>query len=250
MNVPHQFIFMERPFYGPNLAVSGVIGLAPDTSLLGHLKPVCVRSRLPKLVENLIFTLPEPARRGDVEQNFFIHSTFFIMTEDILNFFIELANCSLDIQKVTTLRYDGTRTHSTYYAICPTTVVDCIDPDRSLFGRFHPDISKKEPFSEGITQYTLDPILSEEFSNSSNNTYISYPRLYQGVSTVHILDEKIPRDTQIFQPKHWPGVIIATKAFANKLESICKGGTPGCYFWALDLEDLNKSHAQYLHDFR
>ena len=49
----------------------------------------------------------------------------------------------------------------------------------------------------------------------------------------YLNEERILPGISLFQPAYWPGALIATQEFVNRLSERCDGGW-GYNFWALD----------------
>jgi len=50
---------------------------------------------------------------------------------------------------------------------------------------------------------------------------------------LYLNEERILPGISLFQPAYWPGALIATQEFVNRLSERCDGGW-GYNFWALD----------------
>ncbi len=85
---------------------------------------------------------------------------------------------------------------------------------------------------------------NEEFSNAGLRKYKSYPNGTFSLGRVQLKNDAIPYDAKLFQDIYWPGYVIGESNFLKLLNSKCRGGFPGYYFWELDLSDVSRSHSQ------
>lgn len=112
----------------------------------------------------------------------------------------------------------------------------------------------KEPqmkFKDGLLSCELDRACWDEFSNDGVGRYTTYPPLGAAiVRKVRLIEDRIPAEAVLFQPKFWPGHWIVDGAFAQALENVCQGGFSGYYFWTLDLDDISKSHMDTMRALR
>lgn len=226
-----------------HLSISGRIGSTPDTSILAGSSQGCARNRLPRHIDDLIFTAAPKEL-----QNFYIVEErpgyFFIVSSIIVEFLREKFDPSdIEIASVRMRHNNGMPVEEPYFAVKILKTIDCIDPENS-FGRERPWGDDRLPFSQCTVSYELGESVAADFSNVGETKYASYPSLTGQVFNVSLRQSAIRHQDYLFYPRLWPSFLVVDETFGRALEQLCFGGTPGYYFWLLDLNDVDKSHLQ------
>ncbi len=178
-------------------------------------------------------------------QNFYHLGDFFVVDKIVMDFFAKRFPEEIDIAPVKMLHDDGSPSGSPYFAVVVLKTLECVDVANSFVGH-----KPATSFSETITEYELSEELAHEFANKNDNKYVSFPRLYHQISQVKLFYDNIPRDAAFFRPLYWPGYYLCSPDFDEALRRMCSGGTPGYYYWTLDLSDLTESHGKLLQALR
>jgi hypothetical protein len=240
-----QFQLLVPCGYGAALTARGKIGVRPDTQILGRLLQGCVRSNLPRFIKNLTFEFAKlPGGQGEIIHNFYHWGEFFIVTDQIKNFFCASVPASdLQFSEITICHSDGSLSADKYFAVKIVKTIDCIDPNATL-------VNGTVPLSKSVVTYELDEQLHAEYSNTGDGRYVSYPEIsyFNKIGRISIVDERIPEDVRIFRPKFWPNYLIVDGGFACELRKHCSN--PGYDFWTLDFDDPIESHEKLMRELR
>jgi hypothetical protein len=235
--------------YCSKLRVCGKLGPEPDTSLVdGH--ESCRRSKLPQGIAEMVFTFPRyDPRSQDEVLNFFFQRDFFVVSQSMKAFMLSWVDeADFEVRQVQVRHDTGEPADEPYFALKLIRTVDCIDADKSMtLGRLGSK-SSIGPFSARMVEYGLDASLVREFATTDDGRYVSYPNLF--TQSVQLKEGSIGDDAVLVQPAWWPGKLLIEAEFAQVLKRRCSGGSPGYYFWLLDLEDVEASHTRLLHELR
>lgn len=226
--------------YSPAIKIEGKIGGAPDVGIISSFER-CYRRHLPHFLDDLVFVFTSAPQNI---QSIYYLNEFFVVAEDILNFFKR--NCDLLEYRLVKTRFeDGSTADKSYWAVKVTNEIDCIDADNSFASpnSWMPEELKQISTLKSIISLTDD--LIDQYSNAENGLYISYPNCHR-VKNIKLFDDRIPDDCVIFRPKYWPGYLIIASDFAWELGRECRAFMPGWYFWTLELDNVADSYSEQM----
>jgi hypothetical protein len=249
---PRVFKMFVPPGSVDSPSASGKIGAKPDPVLLGGPNE-CARSRLPGFLDDLVFKYPTPTKSKECVQNFYALKDFLIVSQAMKEFLLRhISEADVEIRKIRLLHNDGKPAAEPYFAFKIVRTIECVDPTTSTandtFGTNRSGGTKS--FSEMMVCYELDHSLTAEFANRDGTRYVSYPAYTWQIKDVFLKEGEIPADVVLFRPANWPSCLIIDADFGRLLEQRCSGGTPGYYFWMLDLRGVDKSYSDTLRMLR
>lgn len=230
------------------LGISGKVGSTPDTGILTGSRQGCARNCLPRYINDLTFTVARPEGSREQLQNFYLVEEspgyFFILSSILADFLRQQFDPSdIQIAPVQLRHSNGAAVEERYFAVKILKTVDCIDPENS-FGRRIPWGDDRLPFTECTVSYDLEQSVAADFANVGKEQYVSYPDSTEQVFNVRLRESNIALGDRLFYPALWPGFLIVEESFGQALAQLCFGGTPGYYFWMLDLENVCEGHRQ------
>jgi hypothetical protein len=231
------------------MTVSGPLGVRPDTGILfdpdlaSDLRwHTCQRTRLPRNISTFRFVDRGELSKPKPLKNFYCLNEFLIVDAGMLEFLLKEPGQEVEFKTIKPQLRDGSHPLGEYYAAKVTRTLDCIDPDTSSIHSSLWNAKEEKPLSEMVFTCDLSDECAEEYSNAGYGKYRSFPGRLQGMTRLQLKENSIPTGAALFQPLYWPGHLIGESAFLKSLAAKCTGGTPGYYFWALDLSDVGRSY--------
>jgi hypothetical protein len=208
----------------------------------------CWRSTLPPNLEELVFCFGEtPPPYPQVQVHCFYHlGEFFVVSEQVRDFLLSRTNCEFEMARIATRHPRGEST-GPYWAMKVKTVIDCIDPDRSVAADYSVTGTTVRPFSELVIEMDLPPQHAPWFSTLGRDKYREYPD--RGLKNVFIDLSVVPADIKIFQPKYWPQFLLIEAAFAGELDRL-PGSRTDYNFWTLPLKEPHREWASNMLSLR
>lgn len=244
---PRNFLLCVPPHGGCGLTALGESGIMPDLRLLSISERRLYRSRLPDL-SHISYSFGIAGNR-EMIQNFYHMGDFFVVSEEVLEAFSQRFRHDLEFTRVHFRHMDGSPAQP-YFAVRVNVQFDCIDPEKSTWGRSYPQEPDRK-FKDGLSSWELDRRCWSEFSNDGPGKHTTYPSLgTMIIRNVVLTEPKVPPDAVLFQAKFWPGHWIIDAVFAHLLERICLGGFSGYYFWTLDLGDVARAYMEKMQSLR
>lgn len=246
--------------YGAELRAAGPLGMRPDAKFVSDWDWFG-RAHLPRSLPGLTFTFRRvPSSRPrvphalpdfddpEIVQNFYHHGDYFVVTEALLEFLREAVPTGLETVALDVRHDDGQVAAEPYFAAKIVRTIDCIDRSASIMTTTFPE-KKTRTFEQAMVSFDLGEEAAREFANADGGKYVSFPT-WHNATTVKLMEGRIPPDAVVFQPAFWPNHLLVTQRFADELESRCRGGTRGYYFWTLDLAKPSAAYGELLHMLR
>lgn len=239
--------------YGAELKAAGPLGTRPDAKFVSSWDWFG-RAHLPRSLGRLTFTFPRTRHvfpdldNKEIIQNFYHHGDYFIVTEPLVEFLRKAIPGGLETVALDVRHDDGRAAAEPYFAAKIVRTIDCIDRAASIAAFTYPE-KKTMTFEQGMVSFDLGDDAAKEFANAAGSKYVSFPT-WHNVTTVKLMEERIPSDVAVFQPTFWPNHLVTTQSFADELESRCRGGYRGYYFWTLDLDNPSRAHAELMRVLR
>lgn len=212
-------------------SVHGPVIAAPDSSLFNL--EAYVRSKLPGQIDRLIFKLYS-------DRNFYYGHDLFIANEEVRQYLIDFSGATFHERPINCVDRAGASIKDKYWALMISNELDCLDAKKSTKEKAFSSYPPPEvSLADEIIEYTLDDSLASEFANCGENIFRSYRR--GGIKKIVLKNNLIPKDVKMFRIKYWPGYYFIESMFSEQLLRMCDGGTPGYYFWALNLDNVQGS---------
>lgn len=240
---PSRFKLMTPPGYPPQCRLEGPVGGTPDIKLIG-LREDCHRSTLPPFLDNLVFNFVGTPGYGVQVQNFYHLGDFFVVSNTLKQFLETHAGCAFEAKAIHTKHPDHETTEQ-FWAMKVTTRIDCILADQSFVNRpFGLSDEPALPFQDTAFEAKLSADISPYFANKGLDTYYAYPGW--GVRAVAMDFSSISQGVKLFEPSYWPRFLVIDSDFSVELESQCRGGNSGYYFWTLGFDDVSEEHRKMM----
>jgi hypothetical protein len=239
--------------YGAELKAAGPLGTRPDVKFVSDWDWFA-RSHLPRSLGRMTFTFRRMPHvfpgldNREIVQNFYHHGDYFIVTEPLVEFLRKAIPGGVETVAIDVRHDDDRAAGEPYFAAKIVRTVDCIDPSASMASFTWPE-KKTMTFKQGMVAFDLGEEAAREFANVDGSRYVSFPN-WHNATTVRLVEGRAPVDAVAFQPALWPGHLLVTQQFAEELQDCCRGGTPGYYFWTLDLAKPSADYSDLLRSLR
>jgi hypothetical protein len=238
--------------YGSELKVAGPLGIRPDTRFVSLRQ--CERVGLPRSLDRSTFIFPRlphafPAYADkEIIQNFYHQGEYFVVTASLLEFLRKKIPDGLQTAPLDVRHDDGREADEPYFAAKIARTIDCIDRAASM-AKINFMAKESVPFERAMVSFDLGEEAAREFANAEGAKYVSFPSWHEA-TMVRLMEERIPSNVAVFQPTFWPNHLLTTRSFADELESRCRGGTRGYYFWTLGLDNPSTEHNELMRSLR
>ena len=232
--------------YSSGYRLEGTIGGTPDVRLT-RADESCCRFTLPPFLDSLVFNFVDSSGYGVRVQNFYHLGDFFVVSDPLKKFLEVHAGCAFEAKKIRTKHAHGENTEQ-FWAMKVMTRVDYLLPDQSFAKRPFWSPEAAQPFKDLAFEVKLSADISRNFANRGSDTYYAYPSF--GVGSVSMDFSSVAPGVKIFEPLYWPQFLVIDRGFSDALESQCRGGISGYYFWTLGFDDVSNAYHKTMQALR